>query len=133
MRCVTGSEHLVTFREHGLAHRRALQRVRMAFVERDNFEEAVEQDRAAHAPEDGDPHAVARRVQGCVPFQRLAVDPDLKQAEFRGHPAERGHVPVSQGLDGERRRGIARRTGLTNHDGIDVFLRISSVSPENPH
>src|SRR5436853_7223268 len=77
MRCVAGSEYLVAFRKDGLAHRRALQCVRMAFVERTDFEEAVATDRAAHAPEDGDPHAVVRRVQGRVPFERFAVDADL--------------------------------------------------------
>ncbi len=93
----------------------------MAFVQGNDFEEPIEEDRTAHMTEDRHPHAVHRRIEGGVPLESLAVDPDLKQPEFGREAAERGDVPVSERFDGERGCGIARTAGLSWHDGSKDF------------
>src|SRR6266545_4452814 len=103
MRRVAGPQDLVTLRQDRLAHRRVPEGVRMALVERDDLEEALEQDRTAKVPEDRHADAVHPGIEGGVLLDRLAVDADLEEVEFRGATAERRDVPVSKSLDGERR------------------------------
>ena len=90
----------------------------MTLVERDDLEEAVEQDRTTQVPEDRHADAVHPGIEGGVLLDRLAVDADLEEVEFRRATAEGGDVPVSKGLDGERRCGIARCPGLSWHRWI---------------
>src|SRR5438046_2445108 len=72
----------VAFQEHGLAHRRLAQGIRVAFVQGDDFEKPIEQDRAAHPAEDRHADSVARRIEGRVPLDGFPINADLEEAEF---------------------------------------------------
>src|SRR6266571_2669838 len=115
MRRVAGPQDLVALRQDRLPHRRVPERVRMTLVERDDLEETVEQDRTTQVPQDRHADAVHPGIEGGVLLDRLAVDSNLEEVEFRRAAPERGDVPVSKGLDGESGCGIARCSGLSWH------------------
>src|SRR5256712_13464766 len=102
-------------REPRLAHRGPPQRFGMAFVQGDNFEKTIEKQGPPHAPEDRDPDSVRRRIERRVRLECLAVDADLERLELDRHATERRYVPVSQRLDREGGRGVARRTAFAWH------------------
>src|SRR5439155_356086 len=81
-RSVRRRPDLVAFREHGLAHRRLAQGIRVAFVQGDDFEKPIEQDRPAHPAEDRHADSVARRIEGGVPLDGFPINADLEEAEF---------------------------------------------------
>src|SRR2546425_8665776 len=126
------SQHEIALREHGLAHRRLLQGVRVAFVERHDLEESVEEEGSADAADDGHSDAVELPIERGVLLKRLAVDADLEEAELRRKAAERRHVPVPQRLHGIGGRRFARETGLPSHDGKSAEAGICILSLRNP-
>src|SRR5207247_5284404 len=89
----------------------------MVFIQGNDLEEPIEEQRPSHAPEDRDPDPVRRRIERRVRLERLAVDADLERLELDRHAAERRHVPMPQRLDRESGRRVARPTALALHRG----------------
>jgi len=131
-----GPHDLVSFGQDRFAGGRPSEGVRMALVERHDFEEAFEEDRPAHATQDRHANTIKGGIEGRIHLKRLSVDANLVQGEFRRETAEWRHVPMPQRLDGECRRNVARQGGLPEHERatrLGVFLVIAPRIPgENP-
>jgi hypothetical protein len=75
-----------------------------AVVQGHDFERVVEEEGPDVPPaQEADADPIDLRIEFRVRLERVASDPDLVEGEVSRVPAERGHVPVTQGLKRERR------------------------------